>query len=311
MNDSAVMLHRLDAMGLIQFSGSEAAPFLHGQLTCDVTSLADGRSTYGAYCTPQGRVLANFLLWRAADDYWMQLPRALAGAIQKRLSMYVLRAKVKASDMSDRHAVWGIAGDGASSVLARVFGKAPRTLHEVECSADTTLLRLAPDRFEIVASAEAAARVHEALKSHAPEAEAAHWEDLEIRSGIPWITPSTQEQFVPQMVNLDLMGGVSFSKGCYPGQEIVARTHYRGQLKQRMYLAHLAVEDTVRVGDRLFSAEFGDQSSGMIVNVARSPENGYDVLAVMYLSSAEKGDVRWKALDGPRLEIKQLPYAPR
>jgi len=309
--NGSVALHRLGRMGLIQFSGADAETFLHGQLTCDVAGLADGWSSYGAYCTAQGRVLANFLLWRVGSEYWMQLPRALAAPIHKRLSMYILRAKVKANDASERHTVLGITGDDASSVMAGVFGDAPGTLHEVRQSADATLIRLAPDRFEIVAPAESTTRICEALKAHARETDAAHWDRLEIRAGIPWITPPTQEQFVPQMVNLDLIGAVSLSKGCYPGQEIVARTHYRGQLKQRMFLARLAVDDGVHAGDRLYSAELGDQSSGMIVNAVRSPEGGHDVLAVVYLSSTEKGDVHWKALDGPRLEFGPLPYAVR
>lgn len=309
MRDTTVTLHRLDHMGLLHFTGTDAQAFLHGQLSCDVANLGDWRGTRGSYCTPRGRVLASFLLWRAGADYFMQLPLALAAPIQKQLSMFILRATVKVTNTSEQHTLFGLAGDEASSVMKRVFGEAPGTAQEVKESDGATLIRLAPDRFEIVSTAESATRVQEALKPHAGEGDSAHWERLEIHAGIPWITPQTQGEFVPQMVNLDLIGGVSFSKGCYPGQEIVARMHYRGQLKQRMFLAHVASDDEVRSGDKLYSAEADEQSVGMVVNAAPSAKGGYDALAVVYASSVEKGDVRWKTLDGPRLEWVPLPYA--
>lgn len=302
-------LHRLDRTGLIVFSGVDAQSFLQGQLSCDVAALADGRSTYGSYCTPQGRVVASFLLWRARGDYCMHLPRSLCASIQRRLSMYILRAKVKATHASERHVQLGIAGNDAFGAMKTVFGEVPAAPHDVAQAGEATLIRLAADRFQVIAPSASAARLCDTLKARTMEAGVAHWEWLDIRAGIPWITPPTQEQFVPQMVNLDLIGGVSFSKGCYPGQEIVARAHYRGQVKQRMYLAHLATDDSVRAGDKLYSAEFGEQSSGTIVNAAPAPQGGYDALAVTYTSSAQKGDVRWNSPGGPRLEIMPLPYA--
>jgi folate-binding Fe-S cluster repair protein YgfZ len=111
------------------------------------------------------------------------------------------------------------------------------------------------------------------------------------------------------MVNLDLIGGVSLSKGCYPGQEIVARMHYRGTLKQRMYLANIPGSDAPRPAEKLYSPDFGEQACGTIVNAARSPEGGHDVLAVIQIASAEKGDLHWKMPQGPALTLKPLPYA--
>ncbi len=153
-----------------------------------------------------------------------------------------------------------------------------------------------------------AARIHEALRQHAEEAGPGMWEWLDIRAGIPWITPATQEAFVPQMVNLDLIGGVSFSKGCYPGQEIVARAHYRGQVKQRTCLVHIETESAPEPGDKLYSADMGEQSSGTIVNAAPSPGGGHDALAAIQTSSVEAGDVRWKTPGGARLGFLPLPY---
>ncbi|MBI2289829.1 MAG: folate-binding protein YgfZ, partial [Betaproteobacteria bacterium] len=134
------------------------------------------------------------------------------------------------------------------------------------------------------------------------------WDWLDIRAGIPFITPATQDQFVPQMANLDAIGGVSFNKGCYPGQEIVARMHYLGRLKQRMYLASVAADEAPQPGDKLYSADTGEQSCGMIVNAAAAPDGGFDMLAVMQIESAQRGEVHWKSPDGPRLKFSDLPY---
>jgi folate-binding protein YgfZ len=303
-----ITLHRLDHTGLIAFAGEDAQSFLQGQLSCDVGALTSNTSTYGSYCTPKGRALASFLLWRGGPDFFMQLPASLRESIQKRLSMFILRAKVKAADASAAFARFGVAGNGAAGVIESMFDDVPAALLEVKSVQDATLIRLAADRFEIVVPSHKAARIHEALRQHAEEAGPGIWEWLDIRAGVPWITPATQEAFVPQMVNLDLIGGVSFSKGCYPGQEIVARAHYRGQVKQRTYLAHIETESTPEPGDKLYSADMGEQSSGTIVNAAPSPGGGYDALAAIHMSSIEAGDVRWKAPGGARLAFLPLPY---
>ncbi|MBI4207821.1 MAG: folate-binding protein YgfZ [Betaproteobacteria bacterium] len=305
---SGIALSRLDQTGVIVFAGEEAQNFLQGQLSCDVGGLAPENSTYGSYCTPKGRILATFLLWRSGRDFFMQLPAPLREPIQKRISMFILRARVKAADASDAFARFGIAGPGAESAIRNMLGDAPVSTHAVKHVQDATLIRLPGDRFEIVVPSEKATTVHEALKRDAEEVGPGIWDWLEIRAGIPWIMPATQEQFVPQSVNLDLIGGVSFTKGCYPGQEIVARMHYRGQVKQRMYLVHIATETTPQPGDKLYSADMRDQSCGMIVNAARAPDGGYDVLAAIQTSSVASGDVRWKTPDGPALKVLPLPY---
>jgi folate-binding protein YgfZ len=170
------------------------------------------------------------------------------------------------------------------------------------------VIRLPGDRYEIVAANKSPA-VIESLSDGAEKADPDYWDWLDIRAGVPVILPATQEAFVPQMVNLDLIGGVSLTKGCYPGQEIVSRMHYRGTLKQRMYLANIAESGRPLPGERLYSPDFGEQACGTVVNAARSPEGGHDVLAVIQIASAEKGDIHWKAADGVPLKFLTLPYA--
>jgi len=295
--------------GLIRFDENEAQTFLHNQLSCDVVALAPGRSTYGAYCTPKGRMLASFLLWRSDQGYFMRLPSSLRESIQKQLSKFILRSKVKASDASGDWTLIGVAGKDAAALVQRVIGQTPQGMREVAHTPDATVIRLPGDRFEIAAMKDKATRVLEALTAGAEKASPEYWEWLDIRADIPTILPATQEAFVPQMVNLDLIGGVSFEKGCYPGQEIVARMYYRGTLKQRMYLSNIASNDRPQPGDKLYGGGFGEQACGTIVNAAPSPQGGYDALAVIQIAAAEKGDMHLKTPEGSLLKLLPLPYA--
>ena len=222
--------------------------------------------------------------------------------------MFVLRAKVKVTDSSESYVRLGVAGSNAAALLERTLGAVPDTNLGVVQSEQGGILRLAPDRFEIVTTPEQAPVLWEKLNKDAKPVGAPCWDWLEIKAGVPVITPATQEQFVPQMANLEAIGGVSFQKGCYPGQEIVARTQYLGKLKRRMFLAHIQSATPIMAGDELFSADMAEQSSGMVVNAAPSPDGGFDLLAVLQMSSVEAGSVHWKALGGPVLEILPLPY---
>ena len=238
----------------------------------------------------------------------MQLPSSLREPIQKQLSKFILRSKVKAENASGDWALIGVAGKDAAALVAAGAGAGADSAARSRCTwMERPVIRLPVDRYEIVVPREQAPRLAEALGA-ADKAGPEHWEWLDIRAGIPVILPATQEQFVPQMVNLDLIGGVSFEKGCYPGQEIVARMHYRGTLKQRMYLANVAVDERPQPGEKLYSPGFGEQACGTIVNAARSPEGGHDVLAVIQIASAERGDMHWKAPAGPALKLLPLPY---
>ena len=306
---SATIVCDLSHMGLIQFTGDEAQSFLQGQLSCDVGALDPNASSYGSYSTPKGRMLATFLLWRAAAGFFMQLPIELRESVQKRLSMFILRAKVKAADVSAQYVRIGVAGADAARLSMSAAGSVPDRLHGVTHGVDASVIRLPGERFEIVTSPERAIVLWDSLRAQATPAGAPCWDWLDIACGIATITPRTQDQFVPQMANLDLIGGVSFDKGCYPGQEIVARTQYRGQIKRRMVRANVVSSAAPLPGDELFRADFPGQSSGMIVNSAPSPDGGYDVLAVVQIAGAAANAMHLKAPDGPALTLLELPYA--
>ncbi|MEN6586692.1 MAG: folate-binding protein [Sulfuricella sp.] len=306
---SGTILTDLSHFSVIQFSGEDSEAFLQGQLSCDVRQALQNHAQFGSYCTPKGRMLATFLLRRDTDGFQMQLPASLREAIQKRLSMYVLRSKVKVSDASAATVRLGIAGPGAAAALAELGAVAPEGVYAVAQVGPANVIRLPGERFELVLSPEDAPGVWQALSKHCTPAGSGRWEWLDIQAGIPTVTVGTQEQFVPQMVNLELIGGVSFTKGCYPGQEIVARSQYLGKVKRRMYRVHLQSDDAPQAGDPLFGQGPAEQSGGMIVNAQPAPQGGYDALAVILNTSLESGNVKWKTPDGPALQLLSLPYS--
>jgi folate-binding protein YgfZ len=275
---------------VLSVTGDDAVEFLHGQFTNDVQALAVDSAQWNGWCTPKGRLLATFLLVRRKDGFLMMLPAQIAPAIAKRLAMFVLRSKVKIADVTGNYDRRGIVGQR----------RAPAPM-QVASDGETMVVGLEPDRFILLAPPHAAPT---------PNAGADAWELASIRAGVPTITAATQEAFVPQMANFELVGGVSFKKGCYPGQEIVARTQYRGGLKRRMALAHVAGSERPEPGQSVYSGAFGDQSAGTIVNAAPTPEGGFDALVVAQIEGIERGDLRWKSPDGPRLEIRSHPPLP-
>lgn len=303
------VLAPLTHLGLIACSGGDAQSFLHGQLSNDVKQMTPARSEYAAYCSAKGRMLANFLLWQEDQTYYLQLARSLLPAMQKRLAMFVLRAKVSLADASESRPVLGLAGEAAIGALQGLFDTIPQQAHQVvHDPAHGTLIALPGGRFQLIAELDAAKRLWRKLETVLQPVGAPCWEWLEIRNGLPLITPATQEQFVPQMANMELIGAVNFQKGCYPGQEIVARTQYLGQLKRRMRLAHVDAAIPPQAGDALFRADMEGQASGMVVNAQAAPDGGYDLLAVVQTTSAGEAALHLKSADGPALRVLPLPY---
>lgn len=305
---SGTVVTDLSGFGLLSCSGEDAAKFLHSQLSNDITGLAADASLYAAYCSAKGRMLANFLVWQMAGRFVLLLPDALLASLRQRLGMFVLRARARIEDASDDYVRIGIAGTQAAAILRDVAGPVPPAPHQVAQLDAGALIRLEQQRFLLVLEPAAAPALWQALAARCTAVGSGCWEWLDIRAGIPWLGNATQGQFVPQMANLELIGGVSFKKGCYPGQEIVARTQYLGQVKRRMVLARIASGAAPAAGDALFGTDNGDQANGMIVNVQAAPDGGYDVLAVVQTASLD-GGVHLHSLAGPVLAILPLPYA--
>jgi folate-binding protein YgfZ len=298
----------LSDWGLIALTGEEAQTFLHGLITNDLRDLTEANAVFAALCSPKGRMLANFLVMKRGDDLLLMLPAELRETIQKRLSMFILRAKVKARDASGEWVRLGLAGPGADSLLAEALDirgvEAPMSVAHGDAA---FALRLGMDRFDILVQPDAAAALWEKLAGAARPVGVPAWNWLLTRSGIPVIQAATQDQFVPQMANMEVLHGISFQKGCYPGQEIVARTQYLGKLKRRMYLAH--VDALAKPGDEVYSPVLPDQTAGMVANAATAPGGGSDVLVVLRIDSYEDGNVHLGGPGGPRLAFEPLPYS--
>jgi tRNA-modifying protein YgfZ len=300
-------------LGLIAVSGEDAASFLHSQLTNDVEHLSSGEARLAGYCTPKGRLLATFLMWRDDQAIYLQLPRQLQAQIQKRLTMYVLRAKAKLVDATDgagNDAVIGIGGAKGEAALRQHAGDLPAAPGTVTRSDAGTVVRLADafgaPRYLWLASTATASAAMPALRESLALGGNQAWHLAAIHAGVPLVTAQTSEQFVPQMINLELLGAVNFKKGCYPGQEIVARSQYLGKLKRRTALASID-NAAALAGQEVFSTADPEQPCGMIVNAAVNGNGGADALVEMKLASLEE-EVHLGSAGGARLQFLPMPY---
>ena len=293
---------RLADWGLIRARGADAAPFLHGQLTQDVTALSTTEARLAGYCSAKGRLLASFVLWRSeADAIDLACSADLLAPTLKRLSMFVLRAQCKLSDASAEVALYGLAGDQATAWLgdaapARPWATAPA----------------GPGRAVRLPDAAGQARYLLALPADAPAPalpalSADDWRWLEVQSGVVRIVAATAEKFVPQMVNLELVGGVNFQKGCYPGQEIVARSQYRGTLKRRAMA--FDSDAPLAAGQEVFHSADPGQPAGLVALAAVRPGGGSSALVEIKLATLDSGSLHAGAADGPLLARGALPYA--
>ncbi len=302
-------LSDLSHLGLIRASGADVRDFLQGQLTSDIRQVDANHSQMSSYCSPKGRMLATFRLFQRGDDIYLQLPREVLPAILKRLRMFVLRAQVTLDDASDELVSVGLAGDCAESLLP---GPAPTADNGVSQTGEFTVIRIPGDRprFELIAPAAAMQEFWTRAAATATPASPDSWPLLDIRAGLPTVVSETAEAFVPQMANLQLVDGVSFTKGCYTGQEIVARMQYLGKLKRRMYRVRIPGDRCPQPGEELFSASSeSGQGAGRVVDARPSPDGGCEALAVIQISSAEQNDLHLGSADGPALVIEDLPYA--
>lgn len=290
----------LGHLGVISASGDDAANFLHNQLTNDVLGL-DGTSAHLAgYCSPKGRLLATMLIWKDADAIRMALPTELLPTILKRLRMFVLRSKVTLDDTGERMVLLGLASRLLTMVQDAQLAQANGD--------DGTYIRLPAaiglQRILWAGAPEQAARAWQ--RASLPPAPSSLWRWTDILAGQPQVLEATREQFVPQMINYELIGGVNFRKGCYPGQEIVARSQYLGKLKRRMLLAH--TEAAASAGDEVFSEADPAQPCGMIVNAEHGPDGRVACLIEMKLELAGSV-IRLRSADGPALSFTDLPYS--
>ena len=297
----------LSQLGLLAYRGEDTATFLQSQFTNDVRGLGQDGAQWNGYCSAKGRLLGNFLMWRDGADYCLQMSGDISASLLKRLSMFVLRAKVQGRDASAETVRLVIAGPQAPDAVTEAMGAIPQHPMQTLSGNQGMVVRVGGDKFVLSLDPHHAPSVWQTLKPLARPVGSAVWDWMRLANGIPMIVAATQDQFVPQMVNLEALGGVSFQKGCYPGQEIVARSQYLGKLKRRMLLAHLDAGNPAP-GDALYSDDLPGQAVGTVANAAPAPGGGYDLLAVVQTESAAAHPVHWQEQDGPVLIFRPLPY---
>jgi folate-binding protein YgfZ len=288
----------LPAWGVIRAQGADAPKFLHGQLTQDFSLLGQDQARLAAFCSPKGRMLSSFVgIKVAADDVLLLCPADTLPAMLKRLSMFVMRAQCRLSDASAEWSVWGVADQPASgpSLAASPW--------QVARAQDQTWVRLYPavgvERALVLAPADSDAPVGPALPL-------AVWDWLEVRSAVVPVTAALTEALVPQMLNYESVGGVNFKKGCYPGQEVVARSQFRGTLKRRAHLFHSG--SALAVGSEVFHSDDAEQPCGTVAACAPHPSGGFDALVSLQLSALESGSVHAGSVQSPALRHEPLPY---
>ena len=286
--------------GVIRAQGADAAKFLHGQLTQDFSLLGLSEARLAAFCSAKGRMQASFVAFkRSHDDILLVCSRDLLPATLKRLSMFVLRAQVKLSDASDAFALWGVAGAAPSNL--------PEKPWSTTATADgAQWVRLYP-----AAGVARALWVAPVVDGVAPQPEAplldtAHWAWLDVMGGVATLTQPIVEAFVPQMLNYESVGGVNFKKGCYPGQEVVARSQFRGTLKRRAYLVQ--ANAPLAVGQEVFHDSDAEQPCGTVAAAAPCPAGGWHALVSMQTRAAEGGALHVGSAQGPALTVLPLPY---
>lgn len=291
---------RLAHLGVIQAQGEDAVKFLHGQLTQDFSLLDLHTARLAALCSPKGRMLASFIGFkRAGGDVLLVCHEDLLAPTLKRLSMFVLRAKVKLSDASGQFALYGLLGDATKKIAAQ-----PEITGAKFDLEQGTLINLHPagttPRQLWLGSADSAPPA-------GPPTTLDAWLWGEVRSGVATLSASVVEAFVPQMINYESVGGVNFKKGCYPGQEVVARSQFRGTLKRRAYLVHSPV--ALQAGDPVFSSTDPEQPAGTVVQAAAAPQGGFDALVSLQVAAVEAGPLHLQGVMGPALILLELPYA--
>jgi folate-binding protein YgfZ len=291
----------LSHLGVIRAEGPDAASFLHGQLTQDFALLNAAEARLAALCTAKGRVIASFVGIRPQPDLVLLVcSRDILAATLKRLSMYVLRAKAKLTDATEQFALYGLAG---TALAANGLDAAALPGQRTAIGEDVSAVSLYPadgvPRALWIAPAGSPVPAGPAL-------DAELWQWSEVRSGIVTVTTPVIEAFVPQMINYESVGGVNFKKGCYPGQEIVARSQFRGTLKRRTYLVQ--ADAPVSAGQEVFAAADAEQPVGTVAQAAPAPGGGWAALISIQISALETGGLHAGGADGPALTVEPLPY---
>lgn len=307
----ASWLTQLASRAVLKVSGSDASAFLHGQFSNDLKQLNGSQWQLSSYSTPKGRLLAVFRVAKSHDDYYLEMPADIIDAFQKRLQMFVMRSAVTLENLSNNLVICGLVGTDVSDQLKIAGIETPVEVYGFSSTETQDVLVMREygediPRYVILAQPQKMIELWQALDDSVWRTTENTWALSQIETGQPDVFEPTQEQFVAQMMNLQILGAVNFKKGCYPGQEIVARLQYLGKLKRRMY-RFSAQSKTLPLAGSEVSLEGDANASGKVVSAAFTSASAIELLAVMKVASVESHDVLILAT-GERLELLKLPY---
>ena len=317
-NDSEIVVARdqtficdLSHLDLLAVTGEDAESFLLGQLSNDLRLLdQEFSSQLTTYCNPKGRMLALFRAIKTPTGYLLQSDPGIGIGVLARLKMYVMRSRVQI-ETDNEHVQIGIHGIQAAEILQQHFDKAMPAQAGTGMLIDDTIIIRHPSGqpcFELITNEANMQVIWTALAQACTPIGRRGWDWTRIHNGMPSLAPQTVEAFIPQMLNLDILNAINFKKGCYPGQEIIARMKYLGKLKQRMYLGHLNLVTCPHPGDPVFADSFGEQSAGTVVSAETAPGGGIDLLVVAQISAATNDALWLKNTSKVMIELQQLPY---
>lgn len=297
----------LPALGVLHVAGDDATDFLQNQLTQSVRNLPHDQTRLAAWCNAKGRTRALFRVAPSDTGLLLITDNAVLEAVQPKLQMFVLRAKVALTRLSDSEGFLGFAGPAAEVLLTEMAGSLPTEAGGLTRAGDLHIIALPHGdrlRYLLLAPIEQLADIQARSEQALTVGSADFWRLLDIQAGLPEITLQTQESIIPTMLNLEPLGGISYEKGCYPGQEVVARMHYLGQLKRRMYRGQIAAAPPA-AGEGVADAKGG--TAGTVVSAAATAEGGSELLAVLRIDAAQAGNLQ---INEQPLELLDLPYPP-
>jgi folate-binding protein YgfZ len=303
---SADVMTDLSHYGLIEAKGEDAQKFLASLFTGDVRLVSTEKGLFTAWCDAKGRTQATFWLFLHSGAFYLLLPKGLVKSVLTGLKLYLLRVKATLADASDSLVRIGLSGPSMEARLTALFGSPPPgQAGETRAYGGCTLMAIAGQPFPrwlAIGSAAAVAEVWQGLISTVPPVGRDAWSLLDILAGLPLLMPETAGEFIPQMLNMEALGGLCFTKGCYPGQEVIARLHYRGQLKRRLYRAYVDSDSVPPPGTALHIEGIAE-SVGTVVSAARHPDGGVALLAVVKIEEKAQGEVRLADAQGPALRF--------
>lgn len=304
----------LPGMACYEVSGEDAQSFLQSQFTNDVNEVNATHGQLNSYCTPKGRMMAIFYICQWQDNYYLVIPNDIASAVMQRIQMYVMRAKVTITERSDQFRIHALFGQQAEQTLSQLNFQAPKNDYETNSLEGGCCIRIPGivPRYILFGEESISNLIDKKVaddESNISISTPEYWQWLDIMSGIPMIYTETQEAFVPQMTNLELISGVSFSKGCYPGQEVVARLHYLGNANRRMYRIESSEIIEIKTGDDIYASDSEkNQAIGKVVTAITTGTQGVTALAVLRVEAAENNKLAISSSTGPEVKIMSLPY---